>query len=332
MKTAPTGQQDPPASYADFSDQPKSGPLKIVVQFFAIPVLIVGLAVSIFLGTSLLFRTGPKSAAEFVGLLRAETLNRRWQAAMELSAMLADGEVDQEFRDAALVESLVGALEDARANPEQPPRMARQVLHIFRMLKDPRSLEAVRAAADDEHPWIRSHALLVLGSMRDEGAKALLHRHLTDADAGARRSALVALAALDQEDGKTFRLSAPTKALARRFLGDEDPYVRCQAAILLGTAGDGSPNLLPLLAKMLDRNYLEGFPFDAGSSGITQYDLHSDLLLQTVGAVSQAKGSGDDPNIVKALNQLTNSDTEGDPAVRQAARAALNELRQHASE
>jgi HEAT repeat protein len=132
-------------------------------------------------------------------------------------------------------------------------------------------------------------------------------------------------------------MSASTMALARRFLGDEDPYVRCQAAILLGTVGDGSPNLLPLLARMLDRNYLEGFPFDAGSSGISGYDLHSDLLLQTVGAVAQAKGSGGDPNIVKALNQLTNSDTEGDPAVRQAARQsldgmALNELRQHASE
>ena len=83
-----------------------------------------------------------KSAAEFVGLLRADSLNRRWQAAMELSAMLADGEVDVEFRDAALVESLVGALKDARENPDDPPLMARQVLHIFRMLKDPRSLEA----------------------------------------------------------------------------------------------------------------------------------------------------------------------------------------------
>ena len=70
-----------PASYADFSDaEEQGGWLKTAVQFFAIPMLIVILAVGVYLGVRYLWGGGPKTAAEFVEVLsRQELRQRTWE-------------------------------------------------------------------------------------------------------------------------------------------------------------------------------------------------------------------------------------------------------------
>ena len=70
------------ASYADFSDEEQQGGwLKTSVQFFAIPMLIVVLAVGVYLGASMLLGTGPQTVSDFAELLRSDTVTRRWHAA-----------------------------------------------------------------------------------------------------------------------------------------------------------------------------------------------------------------------------------------------------------
>ena len=106
--------QKTPASYAEFPDEDGGGGwLKTAVQFFAIPMLIVILAVSIYLGVSLMVGGGPSTTADFVEMLKSDTVTRRWHAAQELAARL-HGETPDEFKSEALITALCEALDKAR--------------------------------------------------------------------------------------------------------------------------------------------------------------------------------------------------------------------------
>jgi HEAT repeat protein len=203
--------------------------------------------------------------------------------------------------------------------------LAIHLLRVLRRLQDARAIEAIRDAADDPHPWIRSHALLVLGGLRDLASLEIIERHLKDEDAECRKAALFALASVDQAQDQPFRLAVGTKARVRVYLGDPDPYVRMQAALLLAQAGD-SDGVLPLLAKMLDRQYLRDLPFSGDLHGTNRGKVNSNLLVQTILAVSGLDAASDNAEIKAALKRLTDDSIEGDPEVRQQARVALGKL------
>ncbi len=326
MTSSDSEKKGAPASYAEFNDPPPAGLLRTVVQFFAIPLLIVLVGVGLFVVVTMLFDTRPTTAMDYVRELRSDTINRRWQAAVELSNRLGDDEIPVEFRDPILIEALTQALADARKEPEEPPMLAVHLLRVLRRLQDARAIAAIRDAADDDHPWIRSHALLVLGGLRDLASLEIIERRLKDEDAECRKAALFALASLDQVKDGPFRLAAGTGERVRVYLGDPDPYVRMQAALLLAQAGV-SDGVLPLLAKMLDREYLRDLPFSGDLHGTNRARVNSNLLVQTVLAVSGLDEASGDEEIEAALNRLTDDSIEGDPEVRQQARVALGKLR-----
>ncbi len=325
MTSSDSEKTGAPASYAEIDDPPPAGLLRTAVQFFAIPLLIVLVGVSLFLVVSMLFDTRPTTAMDYVRELRADTINRRWQAAIELSNRLGNEEIPLEFRDPILIAALTQALADARKEPEEPPMLAVHLLRVLRRLQDARAIPAVRDAADDPHPWIRSHALLVLGGLRDLASLEIIERRLKDTDAECRKAALFALASLDQEKGEPFQLTAGTREKARVYLGDPDPYVRMQAALLLAQAGD-SDGVLPLLAKMLDREYLRDLPFSGDLHGTNRARVNSNLLVQTILAVSGLDGASGNEEIQAALKRLTDDSIEGNSEVRQQARVALGKL------
>lgn len=314
-----------PASYADFTTEDRGGPVKTIVQFVAIPVLIVSIFVGLFFGIRLLFGGGPDTALDFVDLLRSDTVNRRRQAAAELGTRLAGGEIPPEYRDPRLVSALCDALDAERAEKEEEPLTALFLLRILARIRDPASVETVRAAAEDGNPSIRSYALLALGALKDVPSAPLLVKLADDPDAGTRQSALVALAALDQEEGQPPRLSPGTRAIALRHIADRHEDVRFQAAILLARAGEAGA-ALPVLRKMLDRSYLETFAFDDRISGVSRHVVHSNALVAAIEAVEGLPGAASDAEVLAALSKLSDSATEGDPNVRARAQEALRRL------
>jgi len=319
-------QQSSPASYADFSDAREGGWFRTLVQFFAIPFLIVCVAVGLYVGINLMLGSGPQSAADFVTLLQSDTINRRTQAAYELARRLAGKEIPAEFRDKKLVSALCKALDKAREENQNPPDQARVILSILGRLADPASTDTVRRALDDKHPWARSYAILTLAKLHDRASVGRLREYAGHDDAGTRQAALYALAKLDQVKGLPFHLGEPTRAIALRHLGDAKEDVRFTAALILADAGEkDAPRRV--LYTMLDRKYLERFPLDSAQGGLSQYSIHSNVILKAIAAVTKLE-LRDDAKVSGLLKKLTDDDHEGDPEVRQQARKALRMLSQ----
>lgn len=318
-KQAPT-----PASQARFEEEAPQGLLRTALQFVAIPLVIVGVAVGLYVGISLIVGTGPTTAADFVRVLQSDTIGRRWQAAYELANRISTGDVPAEFRDPQLLNALSETLRAARAHPEEPPKLAVLVLGILRRLKEPSTLPAVREALGDPHPWISSHAAVTLGALKDEESRPRIAALARSDDAGSRQAALEALTSLDQVAGMSFHLSAETRAIALEHVGDPAEDVRFTAALVLADAGEREA-ALPVLRKMLDRAYLDQFKVKDDWGALDVYRLRSDVLLQAT-ARAVKLSCGDDPKVLEALARLANDETEGDLEVRQAARKALEAL------
>jgi HEAT repeat protein len=317
MTPSVTENAPPPSSYADFSDAEGGGWAKTALQFFAIPLLIVLVAVGIYVGVRLMVGTGPQTAGDFVNLLQSDTINRRWQAAFELSARLGSGPVPDEFRDPRLVSALCAALEPARREAAEDPRLAVHLLLILRRLADPAALGAVRDAAADPNPVIRSHAVRVLPALGDRESIPRLLELTKDGDHGTRQAALAALVELDQVEGLGFHLSEATRTRAREMLGDRHEDVRFQAAYELAKAGDAAA--LPVLRRMLDRAHLKTFEFDRSATGLSRYKIHSNLILRALDAARALDAR--DPELIEAISKLARDD--GDADVREQARTVL---------
>lgn len=317
--------QASPASHAEFDEEPSGGPLQVVVQFVAIPLLIVSVAVGLFFGVRWLSGGSPMTVAEYVQLLRSDTINRRWQAAAALAHRLKQSpEVPPEFRDPKLTSALAAALTDARSQKEDPPRTAMLIIEIMRRLEDPDFAPALRAAMKDENDWIRSYAILGLGSIDDLSSRPAIREATRSSDAKTRQAALVALAALDRSDERPNRLSPETRRRAFDLLGDVHEDVRFQSALLLAQAGDVEP-ALPVLKKMLDREYLRSIKFKDEIGALDRNRIHSNLIMQAIKAVSLLDRR--DEEVVAALVKLSDSDTEGDIEVRELARKALERMK-----
>jgi HEAT repeat protein len=314
-----------PASYADFSDaEEQGGWLKTAVQFFAIPMLIVILAVGVYLGVNLMLGGSPQTASDFVELLKSDTVTRRSQAAFELAMRLRD-EVPEEFRSEAMVTSLCDALEKARADKQDPPTMAMRVLLILARIRQPDAIPAVRSALDDPHPWTRSYAILALGELKDKESEERIREFVTHEDPQTRQIALRALVSLEQQVGVPYHIAAPNRELLKKALGDRNEDVRFEAAAMLARVGEREA-ALPVLKTMLDREYLEKLvptsEMDTSLSGLSRYDVHSNVLMAGLRAVRRLD-CGDDPEVVTLVRKLTDSDSEGDPDVRARARELL---------
>ncbi len=321
-----------PASYADFEDTPKAGVLQTVVQFFAIPMLIVSLAVGAFLGYQLLFGGGPQSLQDFAELMNSDSINRRWQAAMEVSTRIrrARDEGDErtlaEARDERFVRSLLKVLADGRRRAPSPDaqRAAAQILLVLSWINSPHALESIRAAAQDPDPWIRAHAVSALGELQDRASLDFLIASVAHEDPGTRQAALRALAKLEYRRGHPLVLTSRTRDLAREALGDADENVRFQAAVILALAGDRGA--LQVAKRFLSREHLRSYEVDEELAGTDPYTVRGNALVWAIRAVVRLEASGD-PEVIQALERLADDEYEGLSFVRREARAALRKLK-----
>ena len=233
----------------------------LAVQFFLIPLAVVGVTVLVYVGfRSMLAQE--RTAAEYLGEVRYGGWSRQWPAAYELSRLMEDPQVRA---DRSLVPELVKAFDEAK---DGDPRIRRYLALAIGRLEPPLPKDAVDALsraldepgvawtpdlfsrlngwADIDINEARIMTIWALGSSGDPSVVARLEPLYESKDGGIRKMVVYALGALPGE------AQLPTLQLA---LKDEAADVRWNAAVAL--ARHGSPEGVPVLREMLDRSFVE---------------------------------------------------------------------------
>jgi HEAT repeat protein len=214
----------------------------LAIQFFLIPLAVVGVAVLVYVGFRSLL-TDASTPQDYLSEVRTGGTDRRWPAAYELSRQMADPKVRA---DRSLTAALVTAYEGAK---DDDPRV-RQYLALALGQMDPplpeKAVTDLTAALADPDSQARISAMWALGSSGDPSAVGRLQPLYQSEDAGIRKMAVYALGALPG-DAQIVTLKSA--------LQDPAADVRWNAAVAL--ARHGNHDGVSVLREMMDRTYVE---------------------------------------------------------------------------
>ncbi len=216
----------------------------IAVQFFLIPLLVVGATVLVYVGFRSLLSEG-RTAEEYLTDIRSGGSNRRWPAAYELSRLMADPAF-VEREGAKLAPELTKAFAESG---NDDPRVRQYLALTLGRLPPPIPAEArtlLVGALNDQDSQTRISAIWALGSTGDASAAADIERQYQSEDAGVRKMAVYALGSMPVGTGNDILVKA---------LEDGQADVQWNAAIAL--ARHGRHEGVPVLRRMLDRAYVE---------------------------------------------------------------------------
>ena len=274
----------------------------LAIQFFLIPLAVVAVTVSVYVG----FRTllaDDRSAQDYLTEIQRGGSDRRWPAAYELSRLMADPKVRG---DKSLAPALVRAFDDSKTDTQ----VRRYLALAIGRLDPPLSSDAVTAltgALDDPDSETRISVIWALGSSGDPAVVPRLVPLYTapDADPGIRKMVVYALGALpgDQQ-----------MPILRTALEDAVSDVRWNAAVAL--ARHGSNAGVRVLEQMLDRGYVE----QAVKRTVRpdeDRDPVADVMISGLRAAAALRDESLKPTVV------TLSRTDRSMKVRQAALEAL---------
>ncbi len=294
----------------------------LAVQFFLIPLAVVGITVLGYMGFRSLL-TDDRQAEDYLTQIRTGGTERRWPAAYELSRLMSDPSV-RANRELAPI--LVEAFERAK---DDDPRVRRYLaLAIGRL--DPLPKEAIAALSrsldepdegyktdwfsrltggtDSEAGEARISTIWALASSGDESVVPRLQPLYQSPDAGIRKMVVYALGALPG--------TAQFETLGAA-LRDSEPDVRWNAAIAL--ARHDSRAGVAVLQQMLDRAYVEQ-TVKRESRPDTDSDPIADVMISGLRAAAALK----DASLRPSVEVLSREDRS--MKVRQAALEALKTM------
>ncbi len=216
----------------------------IAVQFFLIPLLVVGATVLVYYGFRSLL-SEDRSAAEYLSDIRSGGSNRRWPAAYELSRLMADPEFVKR-EEATLASELTKAFAESK---NDDPKVRQYLALTLGRLTPPIPAEARQLLIDalnDKDSQTRINAIYALGLTGDATAVPDIERQYQSEDAGVRKMAVYALGSMPIDAGNEMLVKA---------LEDAQADVQWNAAVAL--ARHGRHEGVPVLRRMLDRAYVE---------------------------------------------------------------------------
>ena len=283
---------------------PISAAPALAVQFFLIPLAVVGITVTVYVGFRSLL-TNDRTPQEYLSEVRNGGSDRRWPAAYELSRLMGDPKVRA---DRTLGPELVKAFEAAR---DDDPRVRQYLALAIGRLTPPIPLEGRQLLLDalnDKDSQTRISAIWALGATHDATAVPAIEQMYASDDAGVRKMVVYALGSIPGD--------AATPTLVKA-LDDPEADVQWNAAIAL--ARHGSHEATPVLRRMLDRDYVER-NVTRQQQASEQIDPVGEVMISGLRAIAALKESAlSDP--VKALSQ-----NDSNLKVRQAATETLKSL------
>ena len=214
----------------------------LAVQFFLIPLAVVGMTVMVYVGFRSLL-ANDRTPQEYLSEVRNGGSDRRWPAAYELSRLMGDPKVRA---DRALGPELVKAFEAAK---DDDPRVRQYLALAIGRLDPPLPPDAVAGltrALDSTDGESRVSAIWALGSSGDPAVVPRLQPLAASPDKGIRKMAVYALGALPG--------NAQLDTL-RTALDDSEADVRWNAAVALSRKGRHEG--VAVIRQMMDRRYVE---------------------------------------------------------------------------
>lgn len=220
-------------------DSTDGGPGRAVVQFFLVPLLVVGVCVGVFFLFSLV-TFERKTPADYLADVRGGAANQRWQSAFELSRAVS--RIPPGPQRQKLAAQTLEVFE--RLRPERPEDrdVKRYLALVLGRLGDAGAVPALERSAGDPDPLVRLYSVWALGMLGDRNAVPMIVEGSATEDAGARKMAAYVLGKLGDPRAIP-RLTAMT--------GDHVADVRWNAAIALAELHDGGGR--EVLHAMLDR-------------------------------------------------------------------------------
>jgi HEAT repeat protein len=277
----------------------------LAVQFFLIPLAVVGVTVLVYVGFRSLL-TDARTAQDYLVEVQTGGATRRWPAAYELSRLMNDPAVRA---DRALAPALIKAYENSRN--DEDPRVRRYLALAIGRLDAPLPEQAIAdlsAALEDVDSEARITAIWALGSSGDPSVVAKLQPLYNTQDAGIRKMVVYALGALPGEAQLT---------TLRAALRDEAADVRWNAAVALARHGDH--DAIPVIHQMLDRQYVEQTVKRAVRPDEDQ-DPVADVMISGLRAAAALR----DTTLRESIEELSHQDRS--LKVRQAALEALKAM------
>jgi HEAT repeat protein len=277
----------------------------LAVQFFLIPLAVVAIAVTVYVGFRSLLADA-RTPEDYLREVQVGGSARRWPAAYELSRLMADPKVRA---DRTLAPALVRAFDRATDDP----RVRRYLALAIGRLDPPLPREAIdelTRALNDPDSETRISVIWALGSSGDPAVvPTLIPLYASpDGDAGIRKMTVYALGALPGDQQLT---------TLRTAVQDPVADVRWNAAVAL--ARHGNRDGADMLRQMMDRGYVERTVKRDVRQDDDQ-DPVADVMISGVQAAAALK----DPALEASIRTLSEQDRS--MRVRAAAMQALKQM------
>jgi HEAT repeat protein len=272
----------------------------LAVQFFLIPLAVVALTGSVYIGFRSLL-ADDRGPQEYLAEIRNGGSSRRWPAAYELSRLMSDPKVRA---DKTLAPALVKAFQESGGDVQVRRYLALAIGRLDPPMP-PDAIADLTRALDDPDSETRISVIWALGSSGDPAVVPQLIPLAQESDAGIRKMVVYALGALpgDVQD-----------ATLRTALQDAVADVRWNAAVAL--ARHGSHEGVPVIRQMLDRQYVEQTVKREVRPDADQ-DPVADVMISGLRAAASLK----DDTLRASIEGLSQQDRS--MKVRQAAMEAL---------
>lgn len=276
----------------------------LAVQFFLIPLAVVGVVILIYGGFRMLVMD-ERTPEEYLSDVRIGGRERRWPAAYELSRLLADPDVQAQHP--GIGQAVVDAFAGSEGDDPRVRRYLALAVGRLKHLPDNAVRELLEGLMDPDSETVIS-VIWALAATGDSAVVGPLEELYGSNDAGIRKMIVYALGVLPDASNATTLEEA---------LVDEAPDVRWNAALAL--ARHKREEGAKVLRQMLDRDYVERNVSRTPVRGanIDPVDEIMVSSLQAVGALQAVE-------FRSAVTRLSESDTS--LRVREVAMKTLEML------
>jgi HEAT repeat protein len=275
--------------------QPLRMTFGVVMQFIILPMTIVAILVGFFVLGGVLFGGGD-SAEDYLNRIRSRSGREAWQAAYELSVLLAK---DEKIRkDPALAEQVARAFHDAAGRDVQ---LRRYLALALGQMGTPGATPVLVDALSDDDPETRGYAVWAIGASGDTTAIDALLPLLSSEDSGLRKVTAYAHGHLG---------ASRVVPQVQPLLNDPVDDVRWNAALALAQLGNREG--VETLRQMIDRAYLSGV------TGMSE-PQRQEVMINAIKALSRLKDDASRSRIEDL------SRTDPDLKVRETAMRAIED-------